>query len=48
MKYRQHIIFILFSLVLNACGQQGPLFMPIENEPAQEPIQNNNQETGLH
>ena len=32
MINKRLLIFILFSVVLNACGQQGPLFMPIENE----------------
>ena len=41
MTHIRLLIFILFSFLLNACGQQGPLFMPIENES----IENDKQET---
>ncbi|WP_428356386.1 LPS translocon maturation chaperone LptM [Methyloprofundus sp.] len=43
------LIVILFSVVLNACGQQGPLFMPIENESIDEQtIDNSKQEAGVN
>ncbi len=29
---RRIFIILLFSLLLPACGQQGPLYMPLENE----------------
>ncbi len=34
LKMIMHRIFIilLFSFLLPACGQQGPLYMPLENE----------------
>jgi len=47
MTNRRLLIFILFSVVLNACGQQGPLFMPIENETIEaKSIENSKQEAG--
>jgi predicted small lipoprotein YifL len=42
MKNRRYFILILFSFLLSACGQQGPLFMPVEVE--QEPIENSTME----
>ncbi len=48
MTYRRLLIFILFSVVLNACGQQGPLFMPIENETIEDKsIENSKPDAGL-
>jgi len=47
MINKRLLIFIFFSVVLNACGQQGPLFMPIENETVEgetlnpQPIEDN-------
>jgi len=47
MKNRRLLFFILFSFILNACGQQGPLFMPVEDEVIQSPpIENDKQEAG--
>lgn len=43
MTNRQLLIFILFSFLLTGCGQQGPLFMPIENSP----VENNSTESNL-
>ncbi|MCK5355410.1 MAG: lipoprotein [Methyloprofundus sp.] len=59
MTNRSLLIYILFSFLLSACGQQGPLFMPIENSPADNKsaedslkestqIENNPQETEAH
>ncbi|WP_198942705.1 LPS translocon maturation chaperone LptM [Methyloprofundus sedimenti] len=50
MKNRRLLIFILFSVILNACGQQGPLFMPVEDEVIQSPppIESDKQEAGTH
>ena len=38
MTNRRYFIFILFSLFLSACGQQGPLFMPIEDETSEDEV----------
>jgi len=40
MTYRSLLFIMLFSLLLTACGQQGPLFMPIEDQPTSPPIEN--------
>ncbi|HIG64902.1 MAG TPA: hypothetical protein EYQ43_04945 [Methyloprofundus sp.] len=45
MKNRRYFISILFSFLLSACGQQGPLFMPIEVE--NEPIENSTMENNV-
>jgi len=47
MTKRIRFTIMLFSLLISACGQQGPLFMPLENEPLEEnrtTIENNSQE----